>query len=591
VIFHALQVGHLPRAEIVEDNHPLPVANETFRKIASDKTGAAGDEYLQDDPPSALKMCPLSSVRRLYVFDDALQALSRFSPKEVGEPTPSRAAQRQVFIFLIVENGCDIISAGVRGLACPTKTTHHRTGMRVQRDIMVKPKLLIVDDDESILKQLKWAFDDDYTVFLASDKETALGSLREHQPDLVALDLGLSPHMGGEADDEGMEILARALKQDPLVKTIMITGNEDKEHAIKAIKMGAYDYYLKPVEVEELRLIMKRARRIQNLERENVRLQEQMHQRKRYAGLVGWSPAMQAVYQQIEGVADSDVTVLIEGESGTGKELVAKAIQEKSARAKGPFVIINCGAIPENLLESELFGHEKGAFTGATAAKAGKFEQADGGTLFLDEIGELPLSLQVKLLRFLQDHQIERVGGKHPIKLDVRVLAATNRDLEQEADAGRFRKDLYFRLNVVRIVLPLLKARTGDAMLLAHYFLDCYRGEQKKKISGFTAEAELAVKTAEWKGNVRELENRIRKALIVTNGHLITEHDLGLAYDEDTVPLPLKEAREQLDRKYIVLALRSTGGNISKAAKELGISRVTLHDLIKKYDITVPSPD
>ncbi len=453
----------------------------------------------------------------------------------------------------------------------------------------MKQKLLIVDDDESILKQLKWAFNDEYTLFFASNRERALELLKEERPDLVALDLGLSPHMSGEADDEGIQILEEALRQDPLTKVIMITGNEDKEFSIKSIQMGAYDYYFKPVDIEELRLIMKRAVHIQNLEREKVRLQEHALDKKRFAGMIGWSSAMQEVYEQIEGVADSNVTVLIEGESGTGKELVAKAIYEKSDRSKKPLVVINCGAIPENLLESELFGHEKGAFTGATASKIGKFEQADGGTIFLDEIGELPLILQVKLLRFLQDHQIERVGGKGVMKLDVRVIAATNRELEKEVEAGRFRKDLYFRLNVVRILLPHLKERTGDALLLANHFLNLYRGEQKKKISGFSPEAEKAIQLAEWKGNVRELENAIRKALIVARGSLITEKDLGLVYDDDVIPLALKDAREELDRKYISLALRNSKGNISKAARELGISRVTLHDMLKKYGISTPS--
>lgn len=452
----------------------------------------------------------------------------------------------------------------------------------------MKTTLLIVDDDEGIRKQLKWALEEAYTILLAGDKEGALEMIAEYSPDLVALDLGLSPHMGGQTDDEGMDILREVLRKDPLTKVIMITGNEDKEYAIKAIQMGAHDYYFKPIDVEELGLIMKRAIAVQHLERENLRLQEELVQEKKFAGLVGWSPAMQEVYEQIERVAGNNVTVLIEGESGTGKELAANAIHEKSNRRDGPFVVINCGAIPENLLESELFGHEKGSFTGATTTKPGKFEQAEGGTLFLDEIGELPLSLQVKLLRFLQDYQIERVGGKKPIKLDVRVLAATNRDLEEEVEAGRFRKDLFFRLNVVRISLPLLKDRLGDALLLAYYFLDRYRGEQDKKVTGFTPEAEKAIQSAEWKGNVRELENCIRKGLIVAEGLMITEKDLGLDYDQGAVPFPLKEAREELDKKYISLALRNSRGNITRAARELGISRVTLHDLMKKYSIKVP---
>jgi len=456
---------------------------------------------------------------------------------------------------------------------------------------MKKPTLLIVDDDEGIRKQLKWALEEDYTIFLASDKESALEMISTNKPDLVALDLGLSPHMSGETDDEGLEILHRVVKRDPLTKIIMITGNENKEYAIKAIQMGAHDYYFKPIDVKELRLIMKRAVHIQGLERENIRLREELVQKKQFAGMVGWSPAMQDVYKQIEGVASSNVTVLIEGESGTGKELASKAIYEKSDRGKGPFVVINCGAIPENLLESELFGHEKGSFTGATGTKIGKFEQAEGGTLFLDEVGELPLSLQVKLLRFLQDHQIERVGGKQPIKLDVRVIAATNRDLEQEVEAGRFRKDLYFRLNVVRILLPLLKDRFGDALLLAYHFLDRHRSSQKRKITGFTPEAEKAIQTAEWKGNVRELENRIRKALIVTQGPMITEKDLGLENDQGIISFSLKEAREELDKKYITMALKNSKGNISKASRELGINRVTLHDLLKKYAISMPTGD
>ncbi|MDX1763784.1 MAG: PEP-CTERM-box response regulator transcription factor [bacterium] len=453
----------------------------------------------------------------------------------------------------------------------------------------MKQKLLIVDDDESILKQLKWAFNEEYALSFASNREGALELLKDERPDLVALDLGLSPHMSGEADDEGIQILEEALRQDPLTKVVMITGNEDREYSIKSIQMGAYDYYFKPVDIEELRLILKRAVHIQNLERERLRSQEDGLDKKRFAGMIGWSSAMQEVYEQISGVADSNVTVLIEGESGTGKELAAKAIYEKSGRSDKPLVVINCGAIPENLLESELFGHEKGAFTGATAAKIGKFEQADGGTIFLDEIGELPLTLQVKLLRFLQDHQIERVGGKRVMKLDVRVIAATNRELEKEVEAGRFRKDLYFRLNVVRLCLPLLKERTGDALLLANHFLTLYRGEHKKKISGFSPEAERAIQAAEWNGNVRELENAVRKALIVARGSMITEKDLGLAYDDDVIPLSLKDAREELDRKYISLALRNSRGNISKAARELGISRVTLHDMLKKYGISTPS--
>ena len=265
-------------------------------------------------------------------------------------------------------------------------------------------QVLIVDDDEGIRKQLKWAFDDDYRVLLAADKEAALKLLKEERPDLVALDLGLSPHLSGAGDDDGMEVLEFALHQDPLTKVIMITGNEEKEYAIRAIQVGAHDYYYKPIDVQELGLILKRAVHIQGLERENLRLREALVEKKRFAGMVGWSPAMQEVYRQIEGVAKTNVTVLIQGESGTGKELAAEAIHEKSDRAKGPFVVINCGAIPENLLESELFGHVKGAFTGATSTQPGKFEQAHGGTLFLDEIGEMPLSLQVKLLRFLQDH-------------------------------------------------------------------------------------------------------------------------------------------------------------------------------------------
>ncbi len=455
----------------------------------------------------------------------------------------------------------------------------------------MKPKLLIVDDDEGILKQLKWALSEDYTIFPSPDKSTALELLAEERPDLVALDLGLSPHMSGKSDEEGLEILQQVLQQDPLTKVIMITGNEDKDCAIRAIQMGAYDYYAKPIEIEELRLLLKRARHIQELERENRVMQESMIRQKRFGGMIGWSPVMQEVYRQIEGVAGSNVTVLIEGESGTGKELAARAVHEKSDRSARPLIVINCGAIPENLLESELFGHEKGAFTGAMSSKVGKFEQADGGSIFLDEIGELSLSLQVKLLRFLQDHQIERIGGKRPVKLDVRVIAATNRNLETEVEAGRFRKDLYFRLNVVRIVLPQLKDRVGDTLLLANHFLQIYRGEQTKKINGFTPEAEIALKTAEWKGNVRELENRIRKAIIVAPGPLISEQDLDLDCKKGTVPLPLKEAREKLDREYILLALKSCQGNISKAARELGISRVTLHDMLRKYEISVQDVD
>lgn len=447
-----------------------------------------------------------------------------------------------------------------------------------------KPKLLVVEDDEAIRTQMKWALVQDYEIFLAEDRSSALDILRKEQPAVITLDLGLPPRPGEVG--EGFLALAEILEQDPFNKVIIITGQDEKQNALKAMGQGAHDFFCKPIQIDELKVVLHRAYYVSQLEREHRELQEQLSS-ETFEGMLGTSPQIQEVFVSIRKVATTEAPVLILGESGTGKELVAKAIHHLSTRKGEPFVVINCSAIPESLLESELFGHEKGAFTGAHVQRKGRFEVAQGGTLFLDEIGELSLPLQVKLLRFLQEQRIERVGGRGEIFVDVRVIAATNRDLKEAMKEGLFREDLYYRLGVVTISLPPLKKREGDILFLATSLLRRYSMENKKKVSGFTTQSIRAVETHHWPGNVRELENRIKRAVIMAEGTKITPQDLELASPPDGryEGRGLREARERLEKDLILRALDRNKGHITKAAEELGISRPTLYELMEKLGI------
>lgn len=446
---------------------------------------------------------------------------------------------------------------------------------------MERTKLLIVEDEETIRAQMHWALSDDYEVLLAGDRPEAMGRLKSDRPTLVLLDLGLPP--SPRRGEEGMRALGEILAFDPEAKVIVVTGNQDREYALEAIGQGAFDYFLKPADIEELKTVLKRAFHIASLEKENVG-RDHGTGPPLFDEIIGESPSMQHVFDLVRKVSGIDVSVMIQGESGTGKELVARAVHRSSERKGAPFVPINCGAIPETLLESELFGYEKGAFTGADAQKRGRIEYADGGTLFLDEIGELPLSLQVKLLRFLQEHKVERVGGRETIPVDVRVIAATNKDLKEEIAQGRFREDLFYRLGVVTIRMPPLREREGDAILLAKTFLQTYSLNYRKAVRGFRADALDAIAAYEWPGNVRELENRVKRAVVMCEGKIVVPSDLELdASREAAVSKSLRQVREEAEKLHVKKALDKHDGNISRAARELGVSRPTFHDLMRKY--------
>ena len=447
----------------------------------------------------------------------------------------------------------------------------------------MNPKLLIIDDDEEIRTQMRWALASDYEILLAEDRASAMETFRSARPAVVLLDLGLPPHPNNP--EEGLVALSDLLALDVLVKVVIITGQGEKGIALRAVGAGAYDFLCKPVEMEELKLLLKRCFYVARLEREYREMQQQL-QGDTFEGMLGTSPPMQAVFATIRKVATTDAPVLILGESGTGKEMAALAIHRKSARKDGPFVAISCSAIPETLLESELFGHERGAFTGAHVQRKGRIENAGGGTLFLDEIGEIPLPLQVKLLRFLQEQRIERVGGRQEIQIDARVIAATNSDLKKGMADGRFREDLYYRLAVVQIVLPPLRNREGDIRLLAQFFLQRSAGQVGKRGLAFDREALRAMTSYSWPGNVRELENRVKRAVIMAEGKRLTIRDLELPEStEATRPASLKEAREMAEREMIVQALRKHSWKITHAAAELGISRPTLYELMEKLGI------
>ncbi len=448
------------------------------------------------------------------------------------------------------------------------------------------PTLLLIDDDETIREQMKWALAADYQVLEASDRPTALAHVQESMPRLMLLDLGLPPDTDGAS--EGMAILRETLQLNPLAKVIVITGNSDRNRAIEAVQSGAYDFIEKPVQLDMVKIVLQRAAYLSNLEEEHQALQETEGENQ-FEGLIGRSPFMQELIQTIKRVGPSDVPVLITGESGTGKELVARAIHRRSMRREQPFVAINCGAIPETLLESELFGHEKGAFTGAVQQQKGRIEYAQGGTLFLDEIGDIPLALQVKLLRFLQDHQIQRLGGKEPIVINARVIAATNVDLRQAIDQGRFREDLYYRLCVITISMVPLRDRPGDIPLLAQAFLRRLAAEHRKPLVGFTTEAMRLLTSYQWPGNVRELENRIKRAVVMAEGRYITPSLLDLALADRT--LNLRELRENQERDLVRLALEKANGNVSRAAAELGVSRPTFYQLLERYGLRKPQKD
>jgi len=444
------------------------------------------------------------------------------------------------------------------------------------------PVLLIVEDDEGLQRQLKWAYEG-YEVILAGNRASALEALRLHEPTVVTLDLGLPPDPDGTA--EGFQTLSGILRLKPDTKVIVASGHGARESALKAIGMGAYDFYRKPVDIDELGLIVARAFHVHDLESENRRL-EQNGGGQVLGSIISAAPEMMKVAKTIERVASADVSVMLLGASGTGKELLARAVHEKSGR-KGEFIAINCAAIPETLLEAELFGYERGAFTGAVKSNIGKIEMAEGGTLFLDEVGDIPLPLQVKLLRFLQERVIERIGGRQPIAVDTRIVCATHQDLEAMIVDGRFREDLYYRLAEIVVKIPSLAERPGDASLLARHFVNRFGKQMNTKVQSLSADALCAIDAYSWPGNVRELENRIKRAVIMADGKSVTSDDLDLPGkgEEGELAINLRAARETADRRAIRQALSRTENNISGAAKLLGISRPTLYDLIKQYQL------
>jgi two-component system, NtrC family, response regulator len=450
-----------------------------------------------------------------------------------------------------------------------------------------QPILLLIDDDPEIRDQMKWAFTSDYELLEAGDRSAALAHTKQAMPRLVLLDLGLPPDPEGAS--EGLAILREILGINPAAKVIVVTGNSDRANALAAIEGGAYDFIEKPVQLDVLKILLQRATYLADVEQENRALRERAGQHE-LEGLVGNSAPMQDVVRMIRRVGPSDVPVLITGESGTGKELVARAIHRQSERKGEPFVAINCGAIPETLLESELFGYEKGAFTGAAQQRKGRIESAQRGTLFLDEIGDIPLSLQVKLLRFLQDHTIQRLGAKETLAVDARILAATNVDLQKAIAEGRFREDLFYRLCVVSIAVPALRERGSDITLLAKTFLTKFAEEQKKSLKGFTPQAIGALTSYHWPGNVRELENRVKRAVVMAEGKYVMPENLELkdpsSSDEQTATL--RASRENREKDLVRLAMEKAEGNVSRAAAELGISRPTLYQLLTRYGLKKP---
>ncbi len=445
-------------------------------------------------------------------------------------------------------------------------------------------KLLIIEDDPGLQRQLRWAYDG-YEVLVASDRAEAITLLRAEAPDVVTLDLGLPPDPDGVT--EGFATLDAILSLKPDTKVVVASGHGARDSALRAIEHGAWDFYQKPIDIDQLGLIVSRAFHVHALEAENRRLADSAAATTALGGMITAAPEMLKVTRTIERVAPADVSVMLLGASGTGKELLARGLHEASGRRKGAFIAINCAAIPETLLESELFGHEKGAFTGAVKTTEGKIEQAQGGTLFLDEVGDIPLPLQVKLLRFLQERVIERIGGRKPIAVDTRIVCATHQDVDAMIADGRFRDDLYYRLAEIVVRIPSLAERTGDAGLLARHFLKKYAKAMNSGVTSLAPDARAAIDAWGWPGNVRELENRMKRAVIMAEGKAITAADLDLAGDAEPEPLNLKAVRETADRAAIRHALARAEGNISNTAKLLGVSRPTLYDLLKSYDLHV----
>jgi two-component system NtrC family response regulator len=451
--------------------------------------------------------------------------------------------------------------------------------------------LLIVDDNEDVRQQLKWGLSsEEYNLVFAQDGKQALEKFGAHSPQVVTLDLGLPPKT--EDATEGFACLEQLRRLAPSAKIIVITGFESQEYAQRAVDMGAYDFFLKPINLDELKVMIRRAFHIHQIEQDSVQAKQLGGVRIHPAGIIGESSAMLDVLARVRKIAPSDVPVLIQGESGTGKELVARAIHELSPRKSGPMVCINCGAVPENLIEAEFFGHEKGAFTGAVSMVRGKVEYAHNGLLFLDEIGELPANLQVKLLRFLQEMVFQRVGGRKDIEVNVRVVAATNVDIQEALRQGTFREDLFYRIGVVSLKLPPLRKRAHDVILLAEHFLQKYSVDMVRKPTGFAAEAQDVLMRYSWPGNVRELENTIRRAVIMACGQQIMPGDLGLEPDSKpeqsgTVQevTNLREARNMVEKQLVQAALARFDGNIVQASEALGISRPTFYDLIRKHGL------
>ena len=444
-----------------------------------------------------------------------------------------------------------------------------------------KPVLLIVEDDPGLQSQLRWHFDK-YEVVVAPDRNSAIAAIRMHEPGVVLQDLGLPPDEEGV--EEGFATIQETLRIAPNTKIIVVTGYHDYANALRAVAMGAYDFYQKPVNTDTLDLIVQRAYHMWELEQENRRLQD--NKQNLLPGVIASDERMASVCRIVEKIAPTDMTSLILGESGTGKEVIARAIHQLSSRCDRRFVAINCAAVPENLMESELFGYEKGAFTGATKRTLGKVEVASGGTLFLDEIGDMPLALQAKLLRFLQERVVERLGGREEIPVDVRVVCATNKNLEQMVADGGFREDLFYRISEMVIELPPLRDRGGDKSLIARNLLGKFCDHLNKNIKGFTPEAVAAIEGYEWPGNIREMENKLKRAVIMCDQKNIGIMDLGLPHSED-LSLNLRAVRQEAEKAAIIRAINMSENNISAAAKLLGVTRPTLYDLIKKYGIHI----
>jgi len=457
--------------------------------------------------------------------------------------------------------------------------------MSVNMEAAPTRALMIVEDDRGLQSQMRWAMADEFVVHIAKDQPEATDVMARHRPHLVVLDLGLPPDPAGAS--EGLAVLEHILGRYPDTKVIVASGNADRANAMKAISLGAYDYFSKPVDIDELKLILERAWQLHSLEEDNRRLTQVA--RGSIDGIIAASPAMIDICRVVERIATTDVSLLLLGESGTGKEVVARALHRLSLRANGPLIAVNCAAIPDNLLESELFGHERGAFTGAIKQTRGKVEQANGGTLFLDEIGDMPLALQAKMLRFLQGRTFQRVGGREELAVDLRIVSASNRDLQAMISQGTFREDLFFRLNEVKVVLPPLREREGDTVLIACTLLQRFAQIYKKGHLDFSPGALTAITRYEWPGNVRELENRIKRAVVLGRGNRITtdDLDLGIKVEEEEMA-SLKEVRRKAEIDAIGKALAACNYNVSRTAKSLGVSRPTLYSLLAGYNIKIP---